>query len=282
MRYINYNETILNESVPIIGASNRGLRYGDGLFETISYKKGQFVLIEAHLNRLWHGMEMMQFELPKLFNRSFVIEQLKILVAKNNDHTARVRLMVFRSDGGLYDLENKRPNFVIQSWPLLTATNELNSNGLELCIFEDARKICDAFANIKHNNYLPYLMGALHAKKHQFNDAVILNQEGHVCDSTNANIFIIKNNCIFTPALHQGCVSGIMRDFLLKALQLMLYEVIETSISVEMLLNADEVFLSNAIYNIRWVKSVENSQYGVAQTQKIFYQLTKTNPNIFC
>jgi len=282
MRYINYNGTILNESSPVIGASNRGLRYGDGLFETISYKKGHFVLIEQHLNRLWHGMEMMQFELPKLFNRAFVSEQLKKLVSKNNDNPARVRLMVFRSDGGLYDPENMKPNFIIQSWPLLTATNELNGNGLDLCIYEDARKTCDAFANIKHNNYLPYLMGALHAKKHHFNDAVILNQEGHICDSTIANIFIIKNNCIFTPALHQGCVSGIMRNFLLEALPSMSYEVLETSISVEMLLDADEVFLSNAIYNIRWVKSVESSLYGFAETQKIFYQLTKTNPNIIC
>ena len=282
MRFINYNGNLINENDPIIGANNRGLRYGDGLFETISYKKGNFVLLEAHLNMLWLGMELLKFDIPKLFNKTYLEDQLNKLVSKNKHLPARIRLMVFRADGGLYDPENLKPNFVIQSWPLLTATHELNNNGLDLCIYRDARKCCDVFSNIKHNNYLPYLMGALHAKSQQCNDAIILNQEGYVCDSTIANIFLIKDKRIVTPSLQQGCVAGTMRDFLIKALQLLDYEIVETAISIDMLASADEVFLTNAIYNIRWVKSIENNQYGVEEIQKIFYQLSKTNPLVIC
>lgn len=282
MRYINFNGHLIPDSDAIIGANNRGFRYGDGLFETIAYKQHRFVLLEEHIHRLWQGLELMQFELPKLFNHQFLITQLQKLVSKNNDHPARVRLMVYRSDGGLYDPENLRPNFVIQSWPLLTATNELNKNGLDLCIYSDARKSCDAFANLKHNNYLPYVMGALYAKANRCNDAVILNQHGLVCDSSIANIFMIKNGRIYTPALSQGCVKGTMRQFLIDALTGLKYEVEETEISVEMLLDADEIFLSNAIYNIRWVKSINNQSYLPVATQKIFYELAKTNPHIFC
>lgn len=282
MRFINYNGNLINENDPIIGANSRGLRYGDGLFETISYKKGNFVLLEAHLNRLWLGMELLKFDIPKLFNKTYIQDQLNKLVSKNQHLPARIRLMVFRADGGLYDPENLKPNFVIQSWPLLTATHELNNNGLDLCIYRDARKCCDAFSNIKHNNYLPYLMGALHAKTQQCNDAIILNQEGYICDSTIANIFLIKDKRIITPSLQQGCVAGTMRDFLIKALHLLDYEIEETAVSIDMLASADEVFLTNAIYNIRWVKSIENSQYGVEEIQKIFYQLSKTNPLVIC
>lgn len=282
MRFINYNGNLINENDPIIGANNRGLRYGDGLFETISYKKGNFVLLEAHLNRLWLGMELLKFDIPKLFNKAFIEDQMNKLVSKNKHLPARIRLMVFRADGGLYDPENLKPNFVIQSWPLLTATHELNNNGLDLCIYRDARKSCDAFANIKHNNYLPYLMGALHAKTQQCNDAIILNQEGYVCDSTIANIFLIKDKRIITPSLQQGCVAGTMRAFLIETLQLIDYEIVETTVSIDMLASADEVFLTNAIYNIRWVKSIENNQYGVEEIQKIFYQLSKTNPLVIC
>lgn len=282
MRFINYNGNLINENDPIIGANNRGLRYGDGLFETISYKKGNFVLLEAHLNRLWLGMELLKFDIPKLFNKTYILDQLNKLVSKNKHLPARIRLMVFRGDGGLYDPENLKPNFVIQSWPLHTATHELNNNGLDLCIYRDARKCCDAFANIKHNNYLPYLMGALHAKTQQCNDAIILNQEGNVCDSTIANIFLIKDKRIFTPSLQQGCVAGTMRAFLIETLQLLDYEIVETAVSIDLLASADEVFLTNAIYNIRWVKSIENNQYGVEEIQKIFYQLSKTNPLVIC
>lgn len=282
MRYINYNGNIIEDTAPIIGANNRGLRYGDGLFETISFKKGNFVLLAEHLNRLWLGMETLQFDIPKLFDKKFVTDQLNKLISKNKDNPARVRLMVFRGDGGLYDPENMKPNFIIQSWPLQTAGNELNSNGLDLCIYKDARKAFDAFANLKHNNYLPYVMGAIHAKKQHCNDAIILNQDGFVCDTTIANIFLIKDNHIMTPALKQGCVAGTMRQFVIDYLQSTPYNIEETNVSIDMLLNADEVFLTNAIYNIRWVKSVEDKHYAVTETQKIFYQLAKTNPHIIC
>jgi branched-chain amino acid aminotransferase len=125
-------------------------------------------------------------------------------------------------------------------------------------------------------------MGALHAKTQQCNDAIILNQEGNVCDSTISNIFLIKDKRIFTPSLQQGCVAGTMRAFLIETLQLLDYEIVETAVSIDMLTSADEVFLTNAIYNIRWVKSIENNQYGVEEIQKIFYQLSKTNPLVIC
>jgi branched-chain amino acid aminotransferase len=73
-----------------------------------------------------------------------------------------------------------------------------------------------------------------------------------------------------------------MRAFLIEALQLLDYEIVETAVSIDMLASADEVFLTNAIYNIRWVKSIENNQYGVEEIQKIFYQLSKTNPLVIC
>lgn len=282
MRYINYNGNVIEETAPIVGASNRGLRYGDGLFETISFKKGKFILLAEHLQRLWLGMESMQFDIPKLFNKKYITDQLDKLVSKNKDNPARVRLMIFRGDGGLYDPEHMKPNFIIQSWPLQTASNELNSNGLDLCIYKDARKTCDAFANLKHNNYLPYVMGAIYAKNQHCNDAVILNQDGNVCDTTIANIFLIKDNNLFTPALKQGCVAGTMRQFLIDALPSLGHKIEETTVSIDMLLNADEIFLTNAIYNLRWVKTLEDKHYGFNETQKIFYQLAKTNPHIIC
>jgi branched-chain amino acid aminotransferase len=73
-----------------------------------------------------------------------------------------------------------------------------------------------------------------------------------------------------------------MRAFLIETLQLLDYEIVETAVSIDMLASADEVFLTNAIYNIRWVKSIENNQYGVEEIQKIFYQLSKTNPLVIC
>ena len=85
------------------------------------------------------------------------------------------------------------------------SASSLNSNG-RLCIYPDARKSCDRFANIKHNNYLPYVMGALYAREQHCNDALILNQYERICDSTIANLFLIRQQVLYDPALSEGCV----------------------------------------------------------------------------
>ena len=282
MRSVNFNGKYYKEGTPLIEAGSRALRYGDGLFETLKYKNNEFILLQDHLLRLWQGLDLMQFERPKLFTKQFLRDELADLVKKNKDSSARVRLSVFRANGGLYDAEHHRPQFIIESFPLTTDTARLNPNGLQLCIYKDALKTCDNFSNIKHNNYLPYFMGALYAKSSRCNDAVILNNNGRVCDTTIANIYIVKNEIIYTPALTEGCVAGVMRKFLLQQIPSTGFEIIEGNITQQMLLEADEVFLSNSIYNIRWVAGIDDKQYSNGITGKIFDNLSQTNKNIFC
>ncbi|HSN62210.1 MAG TPA: aminotransferase class IV, partial [Ferruginibacter sp.] len=127
-----------------------------------------------------------------------------------------------------------------------------------------------------------YLMGALFAKSTRCNDAVILNNHLRICDSTIANIFIIKNGIILTPSLNEGCVAGVMRKLLLMEIPSLGFEINETNITEEMLLDADEVFLSNSIYNIRWVAGIHNKEYKNTITRNIFERLSQTNKEIFC
>ena len=181
----------------------------------------------------------------------------------------RVRLNVFRGDGGLNDAINNFPNYIIQTWVLPDHSDQLNSNGIVVGIYEDARKTCDAFSNLKHNNFLPYIMGAMHAKKMKWNDAVVLNSHGRVCETTIANIFYIKDNVVYTPALTEGCIAGVRRKNLLAKLPAIGYEVIKKEVTVEALLDADEVFFTNAVSPIRWVQRINDKEYGNAIIQKI-------------
>jgi branched-chain amino acid aminotransferase len=282
MKFFNYNGRFFEEGTPIIGADSRALRYGDGIFETIKYKNKECILLNDHLERLWTGLNLMQFDKPKLFTKQYLRDEIAELVKKNRDMDARIRLTLFRANGGLYDAAHHQPQFIIQSMPLNTATDTLNSNGLQLCIYRDALKSCDAFSNIKHNNYLPYLMGALFAKTNRCNDALILNNHLRICDSTIANIFIIKNEIIYTPTLAEGSVAGIMRKFLLTEIPTIGFEIKETVLTEEILMEADEVFLSNSIYNIRWVADIAQKKYNNTVTKKIFDSLSQTNKAIFC
>ena len=72
MNFINYNGQILSNDTPIVTASCRALKYGDGLFETLKYGDGKLAFLQEHLNRLWKGLEALSFDLPAHFSHSFV------------------------------------------------------------------------------------------------------------------------------------------------------------------------------------------------------------------
>ena len=282
MNYFNYNGKLLQENELIIGPTNRGLRYGDGIFETIKYNNGKLILGNEHFARFWKGMQMLQFDIPKHLTPEKLETEIQHLAKKNRLDSARIRLTAIRGDGGIYDPKNHHPHYIIEAIKLPEDNGPLNINGLQIILFEDAVKSIDAFSNLKTNNYLPYFMGAMFAKQQQCNDALILNSKGNICDSTIANIFLIKGETIYTPALAEGCIAGVMRKWIIDNVVEFNFKVVQTVVTKEDLLNADEVFLSNSIYNIRWVANFENKKYANKQITKLSEILIRKRGDIYC
>ncbi len=282
MAFINCNGKIVEDSTPIIDARNRGLKFGDGLFETFKFKNNQLILLDEHLARLWNGMRLLEFQIPKLFNPDFIENQILQLIKKNKSESARIRLTLYSGPGGLFDSTQRNPQFIIETSSLPDNNGQLNSNGLHCCIYRDAIKTIDKFSNCKHNNFLPYAMGALHAKNKKCNDAIVLNQNKNICDSCIANVFIIKEGIIYTPSLEEGCIAGIMRAQVIKDLKKLNYTIIEKTIEEKELMDADEVFLTNSIFNLKWVEAIENVKFENNITQTIYRDLITTNSKVFC
>ncbi|MEP7254196.1 MAG: aminotransferase class IV [Ferruginibacter sp.] len=277
MEYFNYNGKIYKNDVTVISVNSRGLRFGDGLFETLKSSNNKLQFAADHFERLWKGMDLLQFKVPVHFTAENLLQQILKLVNKNgHNNMARVRITVFRGDGGLYDEINHTPHYIIQTWALPDDTGKWNSNGLLLEIYSDVKKSCDMLSNLKHNNFLPYVMAALHAKKQKCNDAILLNNHGRICDTTIANIFLIKGDVIHTPSLDEGCIAGIMRKNIISQLIKDNLQVFEGEITVDDLLNADEVFLSNSIYNIRWIQRIGDKEFTNRITQKIYTSFLST------
>lgn len=278
MAFINYNGKILTDGEPVFCAASRGIRYGDGLFETIKCINGKLILGNEHFSRLWKGMGALQFNIPRLLTPE-LLETAALSLALKNGHekAARVRLTITRSNGGLYDPVDLFPNYSIETQALINPSpGPLNSNGLVIGIYDAAKKSCDILSNLKHNNFLPYVMAALYAKKEHWNDAILLNTEGRICESTIANIFIISRDQVFTPSLTEGCVAGVMRKAVIRMLAQENISCTEKQISVEELLNAEEVFLSNSIQDIRWVQRIGNITYGHQLISRIHTALNQT------
>jgi branched-chain amino acid aminotransferase len=260
--YFIFNGQFCKDGEMVISADNRSFRYGDGLFETMRVIDDSIALAEYHFERLFEGISKLQFECPSYFTAVFLAEEILSLCKKNKiEKAARVRLMVFRGNGGLYDPEDLKPNYLIQTWPLDQPGFGWNENGLVVDLYPSAQKSCDDFAALKSNNFLPYIMAALYAKQNRLDDSMVVNQYGRIADATIANIFSVKDGTIYTPPLSEGCVAGVMRRFLLVDIAAEGYTMKESQFQLNDLLEADELLLTNAVQGIRWVRQFRNKTY---------------------
>jgi branched-chain amino acid aminotransferase len=276
MNQICLNGKLIAATEPALLASNRGYRYGDGLFETMKVINGRIMLNASHFERLFAGLALLKLEIPGLFKAEKLEAEILQLCKKNGcENRARVRLSAFRGNGGLYD-EERGLQYLVECWPVNESVNKLNENGLLIDVYPTAQKSMDPFANLKSANFLPYTMAAIYAKENKLNDCLVLNSSGRIADATIANVFILKEDKIITPALSEGCVGGVMRRFLLEKMLDAGYWMRENPVTIEDIENAEEVFLTNAMNGIRWVKQFRDKTYSNNKTVEIYNRFIKT------
>ncbi len=264
MSFVCFNGKFFAAGEPLFHAGNRSFRYGDGVFETMKVYKGRILLENFHFDRLLLGLKMLQIK--NCSNSAYLSSLISELCSKNNcTDSARIRLAVFRNEQG-------NAEFVIEAFHLSSEINQWNEKGLCIEIYPYARKHADAFSNMKSANFLPYILAEIFAKERGMDDAIVLNAFNFICDSSKANVFLIKKKEIFTPALHQGCVAGVRRRFLLNELKSLGYRIRQQEITEHQLLEADEVFLTNSIFDLRWVEKFRERTYSYLESSSIYRQ----------
>ena len=258
---------MLDADQPLFNAQNRSFRYGDGVFETIKVFQNSINLADYHFERLFTSLRLLQIQTNEDFTSDELSKNIIELCRLNEcSDLARVRLSVFRSG-------DNKAGFVIEAFPLSVESTELNKNGFTIGLYPFARKQCDSFANLKTANYLAYVMAELYARERGWDESIVLNTNNKISDASKANIFLIIKNEIYTPALHQGCINGVMRRFIIEQLKESGYLINQTEVDENMLQNADEVFLTNAIIGIKWVEQFRGKQFICSGTTDIYKQI---------
>ena len=277
-QFFIYNGKLVPSGTPVFTASNRAFRFGDSLFETIRLNKGHLALLDLHLDRLFLGMKTLGLEVPIGFDHRF-LEEAILRLAYTNGHTefGRVRLTVFRKDGGFNDPVSSHPEWTIECNSLPGHYQHLNEDGYHIDIDLTNTKGKGPLSNIKSGNYLVYILAAERARELQVNECLVLNSDGRIADSSIFNLFLIRNQIIYTPSLQESPVAGVMRRHVIQHFELSGNPVRESAISITDLEGADEVFLTNALFGIRWVKSFRSFQYGNKMTRQIYSDLFQQN-----
>ena len=256
---VNYNGNLIDPQTPIATAANRSLRFGDGVFETMYWDGQKIENLDFHFDRLFKGLMILQFDLSDGFTKEFLSEEIKKLCENNSASVqARVRLNIFREDGAVLLPVGNKPVFIIES----AVYPEENLTPLRLTIYKGEMKSTGVLSNLKTNNYLLNTLAIQFAKDNGFDDAIILNSRGNICEASSSNLFMVQKGVLFTPALSQGCVAGTKRREMLERLPSLGFQVEETIITKDMIFEMEEIFLTNAIRHLRPVICIDNTYYS--------------------
>jgi len=262
-RFLDFNGRFYHTEEAIFRVTNRSYRYGDGLFETMRWENREIQLLNYHVDRLQKSMDALKMEGGKLFNSSFIHQKVTSLLEKNQliESECRIRFSVFRDGEGLYTPQTNQSAYVIEVNKLDKKVNVNNQSGLIVDIFQDHRKPQNSLSNIKSSNAILYVLAGIYRKKHGLDDVLLINESGFLVESSSSNFFVWYNGILYTPALSEGCVDGVMRRSILEFARENEIEIIEAQINPHILNEADEIFLTNAIHGMQCVLGYKKKRY---------------------
>ena len=262
VEYINFNGSILPADQQIFKANNRGFRYGDGLFESMRYMKGKLKFPEMHIDRVQKGMKLLRFDNCSLIDAWFLREKVDELVRRNRTGAdARIRLTVFRDSEGLYSPVSNKFGYVLEIQKLDESQYVLNKKGLIIDVYDEIPKPVNALSNLKTCNAMIYVLAGIYKNQNALDEVLILNHHGFLCESMSSNVFVVYDRKLYTPALNEGCIAGVMRQVVMRLAKENDIELVEAQINPDILNEADEVFLTNAAKGIQWVMGYNNKRY---------------------
>lgn len=259
---INYNGEIQSSDTTLSNA-NRGFLYGDGVFETLKIVNNKILFIEDHYFRLMASMRIVRMQIPNNFTLEYIEEQVLNLAKANNcENSARVRLTVFRNDGGFYLPQTRTVSFLIQVSPLNETHYSFSNAIYEVDLYKDFYITKQLLSTIKTTNKMINITGSIFADENDLQNCLLLNNEKNVVEALNGNLFMLIGNQLITPSVEDGCLNGIMRKQVLQvARKIEDVEVLEQPISPFDLQKADELFITNVITGIQPISKYRKKEY---------------------
>ena len=261
-QFINLNGSIISSDHQIFTVSNRGFRYGDGLFESMRYMNGELKFPDLHIDRVLKGMKILKLENGFHLDSWFLREKVDELARRNKiGPNARFRLTVFRDSGGLYSPDSNKMAYVLESQSLDDSQYTFNNKGLIIDVYDELTKPVNILSNLKTCNSLIYVLAGIFKNQHKLDEVMILNQYGFLCESISSNVFVVYDRKLYTPSLNEGCIGGVMRQVVMRLAIENGIELIEAQVNPDILNEADEVFITNAAKGIQWVMGYNSKRY---------------------
>lgn len=250
---------LVNGKPGFLDPSDRGLAYGDGLFETMAAESGAIRWLDYHLERLCSGCRRLRIPAPDDTTLRREIAERCPPAGK-----AVVKLIVTRGTGarGYGPPAKARPTRLIGAtvWPARPRTNY--STGIELIPCEIRLGRNPALAGLKHLNRLEQVLARAELEDEHAQEGLLLDSDGQVVGCTSSNIFAITGRQMITPEIRYCGVEGVMRRIVIETASELGLEASGTVMRPEALHAADALFVTNSVFGIWPVRSFGDRVYA--------------------
>ncbi|MEE1129372.1 MAG: branched-chain amino acid transaminase [Methanobrevibacter sp.] len=258
------------------------VHYGTSVFEGIrAYKNDNGVAVfrlKEHVQRLFDSAKIYKIDIP--FTQEEIEEAILETVRVNDLDGCYIRPIVFRGYGELgVNPLNCPVNVVIAAWEWGSYLGEEGmANGVDIGVSSWRKPAPDTFPALAKcgANYMNSQLSKLEAIEHGYDEAIMLDYEGHVSEGSGENIFLVEGEKLFTPSMSSSNLKGITRDSIMTVARDLGYEVVEEVISRERLYSADEVFFTGTAAEVTPIRSIDHRQIGIGKRGPIAEKLQKT------
>jgi len=272
------NGQLVPEREAVVSVFDRGFLYGDGLFETLRLYQGRPFRWAQHLERLQRGAAVLNLSLP--FDSAMLRRFVDDLVNENRMPNAVLRIAVSRGVGLRgYSPRGAGPPTLIMSLQPAPVLDPADPPCWRLMCSSFSIPAGDQFARAKHASRLVQVLARAEAEAKGFDEALLLNSAGEVAEATSSNLFWIENGTACTPPLSSGALDGVTRGVVSEICATLRVPVQEHSAPLEALQRADGVFLTQSVWEIVPVRSIDHHPVGQAavvdQLRAIYRELVR-------
>lgn len=256
------NHQVIDREKILLTVENRGFNYGDGFFETVSIISGTPRFLAQHLARLKKAAELMQMQTSDLLEETVVAREVENLRELNgNTEFAKLKIYMWREAAGLYAPQSNDTSVLLT---IIPSTNQVSSIVAAAGFSEKTVNFPSQLSPFKTLSALKYVLAGIEKEEKKLDEIILLDHRGYVSEALYSNIFWKKDGVYCTPPLDTGCIDGIMKNWLLSAMNGNGMRAAESLVDKEQLLSAQNIFTTNAS-GVRHIKQIDGAKFEVDQ-----------------
>lgn len=243
-----------------IDCNDRGLQYGDGVFETIAVSKGQPEFLHRHLDRLQAGCRRLGIPFNQ---RSELIAEINALCLARDTGVLKIQISSGSGARGYARSPDLIPNRIVSIKPFPEHSRFLQHNGIRLTLCRQRLPINPALAGIKHLNRLDQVLARADWGNQDYHEGVMMDADGYVTEGVMSNLFYVANGQLKTALLDRAGIAGIIRSVVMDQATHNGLICKEQRVVINDLVQAEEIFMTNSVIGVWPVCQFETKRYEV-------------------